>query len=255
MKEVVKTLPQHSYIYLGDNARTPYGSRDQKEIYKFTTEGIVELFSRGANLVILACNTSSSSALRKIQQEFLPRYFPKKKVLGIIIPTAEEIKKFTANNKIGILATEATVASRAYVDEIKKVDASIKVYQQACPLFVPMIEAGAISGEKMEAAIEKYLNNIFEQEPKIDAVILGCTHYALIEKNVRALLPKNIKLVSQGKIIAEKLKDYLRRHEEIDHALGKKGKRVFLTTKKSKKIKHLAELFYGKELELEVIEL
>jgi len=255
LKEVVKILPQYSYIYLGDNLRTPYGSRNQNEIYKFTTEGISELFTKGVNLIVLACNTSSSSALRKIQQEFLPANFPMKKVLGIIIPTAEEIANFTTNRGVGILATEATVASRSYTDEIKKADKKITVYQQACPLFVPMIEAGKIDGAELEAIAKKYLDQLFAQDSEIDAVILGCTHYAIIENIIRKLLPTNVKLISQGKIVAEKLKDYLQRHPEIDLTLEKNDKRIFLTTKESKKVEHLAELFYGEPLDLEVVKL
>lgn len=257
LKEVVKILPKYSYIYLGDNARTPYGSRSQKIIYQFTVEGVEELFRRRAKLVILACNTSSSSALRKIQQKFLPKYYPDKKVLGIIIPTAEEIGKFTSSKEIGILATEATVKSLAYPKEINKFYPEIKVHQQACPLLAPIIEAGGIEQKNLDLAIEKYLNRLFQKSRKIDTIILGCTHYAIIEDKIKSYLPDGVKILSQGKIVAEKLKNYLERHPEINSKILKTGKKIFLTTENSDenldRIKKLAELFYGESAEIETI--
>lgn len=244
LKDTVKLLPKYSYIYLGDNARTPYGSRSQDVIYKYTVDGVSELFNRGAELIILACNTSSSSALRKIQQEVLVENFPGKKVLGIIIPTAEEVPKITNSKEIGILATEATVNSKAYLNEIRKINPDIKVFQQACPLFVPIIEAGESEWEGLDLAIKKYLKELFIKSQNIDTIILGCTHYALIEDKIKKHLPANVKLVSQGRIVAEKLKDYLRRHPEIESKLNKFGKRKFLTTESSMRVKNLSQLFY-----------
>ncbi len=255
LKEAIKTLPEYSYIYLGDNSRSPYGSRSENVIYKFTAEGLEELFKRGAELVILACNTSSAVALKKIQQEFLPKNFPDKRVLGIIIPTAEEISKFTKSKEIGILATEATINSLVYQKEINKIDGKIKVYQQACPLLVPIIEARETEWQGLDLAIQKYLNNLLEKSPEIDAIILGCTHYAIIENKIRKFLPPNINLISQGPIIAEKLKNYLQRHPEIEKKLDKSAKRIFLTTENSTRVKHLSNLFYNEVIDIEAVEL
>jgi len=263
LKEVVKILPQYSYIYLGDNARTPYGSRSQEVIYQFTTEGVVELFKRGAKLIILACNTSSASALRKIQQEFLPKYFSNKKacpeqnrrVLGIIIPTAEEVKKFTLSNEVGILATEATVNSLSYPKEINKLFPEIKVYQQGCPLLVPIIERGEIEWQGLDLIIEKYLDELFQKSRKIDTIILGCTHYAIIEEKIKSRVPDGVKIISQGPIIAEKLKNYLLRHPEIEEKLSKTGEKIFFSTEDSKRVKYLSSLFYGEPINIETIKI
>lgn len=255
LKEVEKLLPQYSYIYLGDNARTPYGSRSDEVIFSYTVEGLIELFNRGASLIILACNTSSAVALRKIQQEWLPVHFPDKKVLGIIIPTAEEINHFTKSNVVGILATEATIRSNVYTDEIFKINSKINVVGQACPLFVPTIEAGEHLAFEFNLIIRKYLEVLIKNAPGIDAVILGCTHYAIIESQIRKLLPKNIRLITQGEIVAKKLKQYLARHNELEQALDRERKRVFLTTKDSEKVKRLTELFYGKPIKLELVKL
>lgn len=255
MKEVEKLLPQYSYLYLGDNGRAPYGSRKQKEIFQFTLEGIEFLFSQGADLVIIACNTSSSLALRKIQREVLPKKYPGKKVLGIIIPTAEDAEKFTKTKNIGVLATPATVKYGSYIKEIKKSCPDIKCFQRACPELVPLIESGKHAHNKLDVKIEEYLRELLGQSEKIDAVILGCTHYALIESNIRKILPENIKIVSQGKTIAQKLKKYLTRHPEIRKKLDKKGERRFFTTGEKKKVEKLAKIFYGKALSFQQIKL
>lgn len=253
LKEAVKVLPEYSYIYLGDNARTPYGSRSQDVIYQFTREGVEDLFRRGAELVILACNTSSAAALRRIQQEFLVEKYPSRRVLGIIIPTAEEIRNFTSIGKVGVLATEATVNSQSYVSEIKKISPSVNVFQQACPLFVPIIEAGETEWEGLDLAIEKYLKNLFALSADIDSIILGCTHYAIIEDKIKKNLPAGVKSVSQGKIVAEKLKNYLERHPEMEMRLEKRGERKFLTTEDSEKVNRLANLFFGEPIQIEKI--
>lgn len=274
LREVVKLLPQYSFIYLGDNARTPYGDLDQERIYQFTKEGVVELFKRGAGLVILACNTSSSEALRRIQQEFLPaarQACPEKNVLGIIIPTAEEIENFTSTKKIGILATKATINSLVYPKEIAKVSPTIKVYQQACPLLVPEIESGKIDTPEFDELIREYLDGLFLQSKDIDAVILGCTHYALIESQIKKHLSQRVHLISQGPIIANKLKDYLNRHLEVETRLEKNGSThstnsgqagspqageiIFLSTEASEKVESLASLFYGEPVKIGLAEL
>ncbi len=255
LKEVVKLLPQCAYLYLGDNARTPYGDLDQETIYKFTTEGVSELFKRGAELVILACNTSSSGALRRIQQEFLPENFPDKNVLGIIIPTAEEVENFTNTKEVGILATEATVNSLAYPKEIAKASPAIKVYQQACPMLVPLIEEGQVYSEEMDNLIEMHLNGLLAQSTKIDSVVLGCTHYALIESQIKKHLPQGVNLISQEPIIAKKLSIYLDKHPEVDAKLQKNGQRTFLSTEASGKVEYLSSLFYGEPVKIEFVSL
>lgn len=253
LREVEELLPDYSYIYLGDNARTPYGSRTQETIYQFTREGVEYLFKRGAELIILACNTSSSAALRKIQQEYLPTHYPDRRVLGILIPTAEEISNLTKSGEIGILATEATVNSGAYVREVNKFAPDVKVHQQSCPLFVSIIEAGELEWEGVDLLVQKYLGQLFSQSDKIDAVVLCCTHYAVIEDKIRSRLPQGVELVSQGGIVAKKLEDYLKRHPEIETKIQKSGSRVFLTTEKSDRVNRLASLCYGNPISLEVV--
>lgn len=248
LKEVVKKLPDYSYIYLGDNARTPYGSRTPEIIYKYTCEGVEELFSRGAELVVLACNTSSAVALRKIQQEYLPKFHPDKKVLGIIIPTAEEM---SGVKNIGIFATEATVSSDIYPIEILKRNFNATITQQACPLLVPAIESGEF--DQLENMVQKYVHEIFEKNKYIEIVILGCTHYAIVENIFRKYVPVNVEIFSQGKIIAEKLEDYLCSHPEIENRIKKEKERIFLTTENSPHIQQLAELFFEDKIELKVV--
>lgn len=249
-KDVIKLMPDYSYIYLGDDARAPYGSRSQSVIYKFTGQCVVRLFEEGAILVVLACNTSSSGALRKIQKKFLPKHYSEKKVLGIVIPTAEGVINMTKSKKIGILATEATVRSLVYPKEIKKLDNKIKVYQQACPLLVPAIEAGKSDSKELELMVENYIAQLFKKDKKIDVLILGCTHYELIRNIIKKYVPKPVKIISQGKIVAKKLKNYLKRHPEISNKLEKERKRIFLSTGDSPKVKDSFRKFYGKEISL-----
>src|SRR5262245_25291412 len=253
VREIRRTLPQYSTVYLGDNARTPYGSRGLETIYRYTLEGVIELFDRGAELIVLACNTSSSVALRRIQQQFLPVYHPEKRVLGIVIPTAEEVAGLSRTKTIGILATEATVSSLAYPQEVFKIDQDVRVYQQACPLLVPMIEAGEL--EKARLAASDYVVSLLQQDERIDTVLLGCTHYALIEHLIRDLIPPQIRVVSQGTIVALKLADYLRRHPEMETRLDTSGTQKFLTTAYSDRIQRLGTQFFGDPIVMETISL
>jgi len=248
LKEVEKVLPAYSYVYLGDNARTPYGSHSHEVIYRFTRQGVKELFRRGAQLVVLACNTASSSALRKIQQEFLPRYYPERRVLGVIIPTAEEVVSATTTGVVGVVGTEATVQSFAFPREITKLFSSAVVHQQACPLLVPIIEAGEFEWEGLSLAVKKYVDSLLAFSPDIDALILGCTHYGLIEDEFRAHIPSHIRIISQGALVARKLEDYLKRHPEIETLIENKGERHFLTTEDSWRVRNLFHLFYGKKI-------
>ncbi|HPW34656.1 MAG TPA: glutamate racemase [Candidatus Paceibacterota bacterium] len=255
LKEVEKELPQYSYLYLGDNARTPYGSHSHETIYRFTKQGVAYLFGKGAELIVLACNTASSSALRRIQQEFLPKFFPNKRVLGIIIPTAEEVVLKTKTGEVGILATEATVHSFAYPKEITKQRDSIKVHQQAGTLLVPIIEAGELSWEGLDSIVKKYLKELFERSSKIDTLVLGCTHYALIEDIINKNVPNGVNVISQGKIIADKLKNYLECHPEIESKLVKGDDRKFFSTEDSWRVRNLFKLFYGQPVDVKKISL
>ena len=253
MRDIVKKLPEYNYIYLGDTARTPYGNRSQEVIYKFTEQAVDFLFKAGCQLIVLACNTSSSEALRKVQQEYLPKYCPKKKVLGIIIPAVQAAVKTTKNNRIGIIGTESTITSRAFERELNKLNPKIKVFQKACSLLVPIIE----SGEKKSLAVDLILKEYLEPlaNKKIDTLILGCTHYGILENKIRRVLGKKIKIIIEGEIVAEKLKDYLKRHPETEEVINKQRKIKFLTTDLSDKFKVLGSKFFGKKILPEKIEL
>ena len=263
-RELVKQLPKYDYIYLGDSARTPYGNRSQDLIFEFSRQAVDYLFKQGCQLIILACNTASSEALRRIQQEhlsknYLPRIIPKefvrgpkRRVLGVIRPTVEEAVKLTKNNKIGVIGTEGTVSSGAYVREIKNLNPKIKVFQQACPLLVPIIEAGEHNWEGTDLILKQYLKPLIKK--KIDTLILGCTHYPIIKNKIRKIVGK-IKLVSQEEIIGPKLKDYLIRHPEIERRIGKAGKRIFLTTDLTNKFQKLGSMFFGKKIHPKRIQL
>jgi glutamate racemase len=251
VREVRKRLPKHSLVYLGDNARSPYGGLSAETVYRYTMEGIVELFHRGADLVVLACNTSSSVALRRIQQQHLAVHHPNKRVLGIVIPTAEEVSRLSVTKVIGVLATEVTVASYAYPQELHKIDPSVSVIQQSCPRLVPMIEAGEL--ENISEEVRTCMDQLLDQDTRIDTVLLGCTHYALIEDSIRNVVPAEIRVVSQGAIVAEKLADYLGRHPEFGESMDLSGETTFLTTKYSESMKTLATRFYGSAITMETI--
>ncbi len=249
-RELVKQLPQYDYIYLGDSARAPYGNRSQDLIFKFTQQAVDYLFRQGCELIILACNTASAEALRKIQQEYLPKNYPSRRVLGVIRPTVEEAARMTKNNKIGVIGTKATVFSKAYVKELEKLNPDIKVFQQACPLLVPIIEAGEHNREDTDLILKKYLMPLLKQD--IDTLILGCTHYSIIKDKIKKLVG-DIQLVSQEEIISPKLADYLKRHPEIEKKLGKTGKRIFLTTDLTDKFQKLGSQFFGEKIFPEVV--
>ena len=253
VREIRRQLPDFSFIYLGDNARSPYGGLSRDTVHRYTLEGVLELFHRGATLVVLACNTSSSVALRRIQQEYLPIHFPQRNVLGIVIPTAEEVSRLSVTKVIGVLATEVTVDSQAYPQEICKIDPSVQVRQQACPLLVPLIESGEF--EKATEAAQRYIDQLLSQDKDIDTILLGCTHYALIADSIRSIVPAEIRTVSQGTIVADKLADYLRRHPEFGTTLDRSGDAVFLTTAYSGRIRNLATQFFGSPIEMSTIAL
>lgn len=247
LRHIARELPEYGYVYLGDTARTPYGTRSQEVLYEFTRQAVDFLFYHNCELIILACNTASSVALRKIQQEYLPKYYPHKRVLGVIIPTAEMAIEITKNNKIGVIATESTVASDAFKPELVKINPLTKVFQQACPLLVPIVESGEQNSEIADIALRKYLNPLIKK--KIDTLILGCTHYGILESKIKKIAGRNIKVISEGKIVAKKLKQYLQRHSEIERKLTKNHKIVFYTTDTTSRFKKLGSKFFGKKIE------
>jgi len=253
LREIKKVLPKYDYIYLGDTARTPYGSRSQEVIYRFTFQAVDFLFKKNCPLVILACNTSSSEALRKIQRQYLPKYYPQRRVLGVLVPTAESASLESKNQRIGILATESTVNSGAFVRELKKLNPKIKVFQKASPLLVPIIEEGEQNSEIVTLVLRKYLQPLSEKN--IDTLILGCTHYGLVEDKIRKILGRRVKVISESKIVAEKLKAYLRRHPEIERKLGKNSLRKFFTTDLTPRFKTLGSKFFGEPIQPEKVEL
>jgi glutamate racemase len=245
LREIVKKLPEYNYIYLGDTARTPYGTRSQEVVYNFTCQAVNFLFKENCPLIILACNTASSEALRKIQQKYLPRHYSKRRVLGVIIPAAEAAINKTYNDRVGVIATEGTVNSGAFERELKKLNPKIKVFQKACPLLVPIVEAGEESSLATKIILKRYLRPLTKKN--IDTLILGCTHYGLLQNKIRKVIGKKIKTISEGKIVAEKLKDYLKRHPEIEKTLTKNSKIKFLTTDLTDKFKILGSKFFGKK--------
>ncbi len=246
MRGIVKQLPEYNYVYLGDNARAPYGSRSQEAVYKFTKDAVDFLFDKGCRLVILACNTASSHALKRIQKEYLPKKHPNKRVLGVIIPTIESIIEKNSSKRVGVIATEGTVASQVFKAELEKVDPEIKVFQKACPLLVPILESGEKNSEITEIVLKKCLDPLTDKN--IDSLILGCTHYGLLEDKIKNLLDKKIKIIVEDKIVALKLEDYLNRHPEIENDLKKEGNVEFFSTDLTDKFKLLGSKFYGKPI-------
>lgn len=247
LSEIVKELPEFDYIYLGDTARTPYGTRSQEIVYTFTKQAVDSLFKENCQLIILACNTASSRALRKIQKEYLPKYYPERRVLGVLIPASEEAIKKTKNKKIGVLATEGTVSSKAFVRELKKIDREIKVFQNAASLLVPIVESGEQNSEITDLALRNYLSPLIKKG--IDTLILGCTHYGILQKKIKQVIDRNIILIVEGKVVAKKLKDYLKRHPEIEKRLTRGKRTIFLTSDLSEKFKKLGSLFFGEKIQ------
>ena len=255
LKEIVKELPEYDYVYLGDNARAPYGSRSFETVYEYTLECVKHLFDLGCHLVILACNTASAKALRTIQQKDLPTIDPKRRVLGVIRPTAEVIGNYSKSGHVGVLGTTGTVSSQSYPVEIEKLFPHLNVYQEACPMWVPLIENHEYDSEGGSYFIRKNIMHLMQQQSKIDAVILGCTHYPLIEEQIKQILPDSVKVLSQGPIVAAGLKDYLLRHPEME-ANCSKGKQVtFYTTDLTETFDKGASLFYGQAVKSQHVDL
>ena len=255
LKEIEQKLPQYDYIYLGDNARAPYGNRSFDTVYHYTLDCVKWFFSQGCSLVILACNTASAKALRTIQQNDLPRIAPGKRVLGVIRPTAEVIGNFSETQAVGVLATNGTVASQSYPMEISKFFPELKVYQEACPMWVPLVENNEQHTHGAEYFVKKNLHNIFEAGENIDVILLGCTHYPLLKEKITEYLPVGVKLISQGEIVAASLADYLQRHPEIESRCSRNGQRFFYTTDAAADFDNHASVFYGQPVSSEHIDL
>lgn len=245
---MVSALPQYDYLYLGDNARAPYGSRSFETVYEYTLECVKALFDQGCELVILACNTASAKALRTIQQKDLPLMAPHKRVLGVIRPTTEVVGNYTRSREIGIFATSGTVLSQSYVIEIEKFFPQVKVFQEACPMWVPLIENNELNNEGTAYFVKKHIEQLFKQSKNIDTIILGCTHYPLLKPLIEKYLPEGVTLLTQGSIVTHGLKDYLFRHPEMETRISKTGTLNFLTTDSTELFDSHATLFFGQDV-------
>jgi glutamate racemase len=246
LKDIAEQLPQYDYIYLGDNARTPYGTRSFDTVNQYTLECVNWFFRQGCSLVVLACNTASAKALRSIQQNDLERLAPGKRVLGVIRPTTEIIGTYTKTGHVGILATNGTVQSGSYPIEIAKFFPQVQVHQQACPMWVPLVENHEYDTPGADYFVKAGINNLLQQAPDIDTILLGCTHYPLLLPKIQQYLPPGIQLVTQGSIVADSLKNYLQRHPEIDEQCSKTGKMAFFTTDSAESFDSAAAIFFGK---------
>ena len=255
LKEIRKRLPKYDYIYLGDNARNPYGTRSFEIVYEFTLQAVKALFERGCHLVILACNTASAKALRSIQQNDLPEIDPSKRVLGVIRPTVEIIPQLTSSNHVGLLATPGTVNSDSYALELRKLSPEIKLTQKACPMWVPIVENNEFNSPGADYFVRKELDYLLEKDPLIDTIVLGCTHYPLLLDKIKTFLPDNIKVVCQGPLVADSLADYLQRHPEIESRLSTTAGMTYLTTEHTDKFDSLASLFLGRSITSHTISL
>jgi glutamate racemase len=251
LEKIREHLPQYDYLYLGDNARSPYGTRSFEVVYEFTLQAVQWLFRRGCRLVILACNTASAKALRTIQQKNLPLIDPHRRVLGVIRPTVENINKITASAHVGILGTPGTINSQSYPLEIEKLFPDMIVEGEACPMWVPLVENNEHDKPGADYFVKRHIENILKKNTKIDTLILACTHYPLLEKKIREYLPEGIRLVSQGKLVAESLEDYLCRHPEIETQCSKNNTCRFYTTESEEKFASIASLFLKGEIEAE----
>lgn len=251
LKEIEKSLPEYDYIYLGDNARAPYGSRSFDTVYEYTLQCVKKLFSMGCPLVVLACNTASAKALRTIQQRDLPAFGPEKRVLGVIRPTTEIVGEYTKTGHVGIVGTSGTVASNSYPIEIEKFYPGITVYQEACPMWVPIVENNEMDTAGADFFVQQHLSNLLQQNTKIDTLVLACTHYPLLIKQIQKHLPAGITVVSQGELVAASLKQYLNRHPELDQLISKTGHLSFYTTDVPENFDKAASIFYGKPVHSE----
>jgi len=248
LKELKHTLPQYDYIYLGDNARAPYGPRSYDTVYQYTLEAVNWFFNQGCSLVILACNTASAKALRTIQQKDLPNIAPDKRVLGVIRPTTETLGNFSNTHQVGILGTLGTIQSDSYPIELAKFFPDLKVFQQACPLWVPLIENGEQDKPGADYFVKSYLDQLFSQSADIDTLLLACTHYPLLADKIRAYMPKGVNIVTQGAIVAKSLAKYLESHPDLAQKCSQSGQLSFYTTDNPQAFELQASTFFGQKI-------
>lgn len=253
LSKIREALPQYDYIYLGDNARTPYGTRSFEIVYQFTLQAVTKLFEMGCHLVILACNTASAKALRSIQINDLPHLDPQRRVLGVIRPTVECIGNLTQSRHIGVLATAGTIRSESYPMEVHKLFPDIKVSGEACPLWVPLVENNEAQGEGADYFVRKHIDRLLAADNRIDTVILGCTHYPLLLPKIRQYMPADIHIVAQGELVAESLKDYLHRHPEIDARCTRGGNCRYCTTEAEEKFSESASTFLNQAVSVQKV--
>lgn len=249
LRQLVAQLPQYDYVYLGDNARTPYGNRSYETVYRYTLECVQWLLKMNCPLIILACNTASAKALRTIQQNDLASLSPHARVLGVIRPTTEVIGRQSAAGHVGVLATSGTVQSGSYLLEIEKFYPQLHVTQEACPMWVPLVENGEHTSSGADYFVRKHIDAILSRNSEIDTLLLACTHYPLLQQKIRQFLPQHITLISQAEIVAHSLQDYLNRHPEIETRITKRGERVFYTTDSAEDFTNKATLFFGNEVQ------
>lgn len=255
LREFVKSLSQYDYLYLGDNARSPYGPRSFDTVYRYTLQCVEWLVKQNCPLIILACNTASAKALRTIQQNDLKRLNPQARVLGVIRPTTETIGQHTKTKHVGILATQGTVQSQSYLIEIQKFFPDIVIEQEACPMWVPLVENNEHQNDGADYFVQKHISQILSRNKNIDTLLLACTHYPLLKEKIEKNLPKHVKLIAQGEIVAASLKDYLHRHTEIEAKLSKEGKRSFYTTDSAQDFENKARIFFGEKIEAKHLDL
>ena len=255
LSKIREILPEYDYIYLGDNARAPYGTRSFEVVYAFTLQAVTRLFEMGCHLVILACNTASAKALRSIQINDLPHLDSARRVLGVIRPTVECIGNITRSRHVGVLATSGTIKSESYPLEIRKLFPDIKVSGEACPLWVSLVENNEALGDGTDYFIRKYINELLAKDREIDTAILGCTHYPILLPKIQQYMPAGITIVSQGQLVADSLKDYLHRHPEIDIKCTRGGKCTYYTTEAEEKFIESASIFLNEAITVRRIEL
>lgn len=255
LDKIREVLPEYDYIYLGDNARAPYGTRSFEVVYEFTRQAVNKLFDMGCHLVILACNTASAKALRSIQMNDLPQIDPTRRVLGVIRPTVECIGEISKNQHIGVLATAGTIKSESYPLEIHKLFPEIQVSGTACPMWVSLVENNESQDEGADYFIRKYIDQLLSKDPQIDTVILGCTHFPILLPKIRQYIPDHISVIAQGEYVAESLKDYLKRHPEMDAKCTKNGNCQFYTTEAEEKFSESASTFLKQQISVKHITL
>ena len=251
LEHLVAKLPEYDFIYLGDNARTPYGTRSFDIVYQYTLQGVRHLFEMGAHLVILACNTASAKALRTIQQNDLPNIDPNRRVLGVIRPSVEVVSAYSKSKHIGVFGTPGTVQSNSYPLELLKIDPDLVVVQEACPMWVPLVENGEATSEGADYFVHKHVEALLGQDSLIDLIVLGCTHYPVLLPKIKPLLPFGVNILNQGEVVANSLFDYLKRHPDMASNCSKGGAIRFFTTENPDKFEKMASLFFQGDIQVE----